>query len=89
MRILFALGATTTLAALSSNAAGQDDDRFKEAREIYAERCASCHGRDLSGGSAQSMLDGVWQFGGRDSDLTRNIKFGISAVGMPDYGAAK
>ncbi|QDU87998.1 Soluble aldose sugar dehydrogenase YliI precursor [Pirellulimonas nuda] len=53
---------------------------------IYAEKCASCHGANLSGGNAQSMVDGEWQFGSRDSDLTRNIKFGISAVGMPNYG---
>jgi glucose/arabinose dehydrogenase len=54
---------------------------------LYAERCASCHGRDMSGGNAQSMLDGVWQFGSDDWDLTRNIKHGIAANGMPAYGA--
>ena len=31
------------------------------------------------------MVDGVWQFGRSDFDLMRNIKFGISSVGMPDY----
>jgi glucose/arabinose dehydrogenase len=51
---------------------------------IYFERCAACHGRDLRGGNAQSMVDGVWQFGGEGANF-RNVKFGISAVGMPDY----
>ncbi len=52
---------------------------------IYLEKCASCHGRNLQGGNAQSMVDGVWQFGAGDGELFRNIKFGISAVGMPAY----
>lgn len=55
---------------------------------IYAEKCASCHGANLTGGNAQSMVDGVWQFGARDGDLTRNIEYGISSVGMPNYGPA-
>lgn len=55
---------------------------------IYLEKCASCHGKQLQGGNAQSMIDGVWQFGSNDDSLRRNIKFGISAVGMPNYGPA-
>ncbi|TWU00145.1 Soluble aldose sugar dehydrogenase YliI precursor [Botrimarina colliarenosi] len=66
---------------------GASSITFAEDRSeaIYLEKCASCHGRELQGGNAQSMVDGVWQFGGGDGDLTRNIKFGISAVGMPNY----
>ena len=52
---------------------------------IYAKHCASCHGRELRGGNAQSMVDGVWQFGSGRGDLVRNTKFGISSRGMPDY----
>lgn len=52
------------------------------------QRCAACHGKDLTGGNAQSMVDGVWQFGSGEGSLFRNIKFGISAVGMPDYQKA-
>jgi len=51
---------------------------------VYRERCASCHGRDFRGGNAQSMVDGVWLFGGEGANF-RNVKFGISSVGMPDY----
>ena len=56
------------------------------AAAMYAAKCASCHGSELQGGNAQSMVDGVWQYGAADWDLSRNIKFGISAVGMPNYG---
>ena len=52
---------------------------------IYQQRCAQCHGKNLTGGNAQSMVDGIWQFGRTDGDMTRNIKYGISSVGMPDY----
>ena len=57
-------------------------------RAIYQQHCASCHGNDLTGGNAQSMVDGVWQYGAGKGAITRNIKFGISAFGMPDYREA-
>ena len=52
---------------------------------IYGQRCATCHGADLTGGNAQSLLDGLWQFGGDEGTMFRNIKFGISARGMPEF----
>lgn len=78
----------SSVAASAAEAAETAEDKHAEAREIYAQRCASCHGKDLSGGNAQSMLDNVWQFGAGDGDLRKNIKFGISSVGMPDYQQA-
>lgn len=61
-------------------------DEHSEA--LYQKLCSSCHGRQLQGGSAQSMVDGVWRFGSSDGSLVRNIKYGISAVGMPNYEPA-
>ena len=52
---------------------------------IYAQHCAQCHGADLRGGNAQSMVDGVWQFGGESRYLERNISNGIPQLGMPGY----
>lgn len=60
----------------------------RTAEGLYNAQCASCHGPRLEGGSAQSMIDGVWQYGSGDTELFRNIKFGISAVGMPNYEPA-
>jgi glucose/arabinose dehydrogenase len=34
---------------------------------------------------AQSLLDGIWQFGDGRGYVTRNIKFGIPHIGMPSY----
>ena len=51
----------------------------------FATHCASCHGTDLQGGIAQSLLDGSWQFGSRDKDIFRSIKFGHPHHGMPSW----
>lgn len=54
----------------------------------YQEFCANCHGQDFQGGNAQSLVDGVWQFGDGNSYIFRNIKFGIQHLGMPSYEAS-
>lgn len=53
----------------------------------FATHCASCHGSDLKGDIAQSLLDGSWQFGSRKNDIARSIKFGHPHHGMPSWGA--
>ena len=52
---------------------------------IYAVNCARCHGMNLEGGLAKSLVDGVWQFGNKNSYIRRNIKFGITELGMPPF----
>jgi aldose sugar dehydrogenase len=52
---------------------------------LYATNCAQCHGADLNGGNATSLIDGIWQFGDGGSYKRRNIKFGIPHLGMPSY----
>jgi glucose/arabinose dehydrogenase len=53
--------------------------------EIYRIKCAHCHGIDMTGGNASSLVDGLWQFGSNDGYIIRNIKFGIPHLGMPSY----
>lgn len=53
--------------------------------QLYTQNCAQCHGVELSGGNAPSLVDGIWQFGDKDSYIFRNIKFGITHLGMPSY----
>jgi len=52
---------------------------------IYRQYCGQCHGSDLKGGNATSLVDGVWQFGAEDNYVMRNIKHGIPHLGMPSY----
>jgi len=56
-----------------------------DALEIYNEYCSNCHGPQFEGGNAQSLVDGIWQFGAGRSYMFRNIKFGIPHLGMPSY----
>src|SRR5215472_4215116 len=55
----------------------------REVTKLYAENCAGCHGSDMSGGSASSLADGTWRYGGDDASITRSIRDGRSDAGMP------
>lgn len=54
---------------------------------LYARHCAQCHGANLQGGNAGSLIDGIWNFGAGGGSIQRNIKHGITSVGMPAYEA--
>jgi aldose sugar dehydrogenase len=54
-------------------------------QRLYQQYCATCHGTDLKGGNGGSLVDGIWQFGAADSYKFRNVKFGITHLGMPSY----
>lgn len=56
--------------------------------ELYATACAQCHGAQLQGGQAQSLVDAVWQFGSGRSHIFRNVKYGISDFAMPAFEEA-
>jgi len=58
----------------------------QNANQLYQEHCADCHGARFQGGNAQSLVDGVWQFGDDEEAIARNIREGIDHLGMPDYG---
>jgi aldose sugar dehydrogenase len=55
----------------------------REVTKLYADKCASCHGTDMSGGSAPSLVNGTWHYGGDDPSITRSI-----CDGHPDTGMA-
>ncbi len=56
--------------------------------DTYAQLCANCHGKNMEGGQAPSMLDDVWTAGGDDESLARSIRNGFPEKGMPAWGAA-
>ncbi|CAM3136068.1 PQQ-dependent sugar dehydrogenase [Rariglobus hedericola] len=59
----------------------------RDARKIYAEFCASCHGANMEGGSAPSLVSGQWRYGGDDAALSTSIRNGRPQNGMPGFGA--
>lgn len=70
---------------VSTYSFSQNNVELDDAREIYNEFCSNCHGQNFEGGNAQSLVDGIWQFGGERGYMFRNIKFGIQHLGMPSY----
>jgi glucose/arabinose dehydrogenase len=62
-----------------------EKDQIIQGQQVYNDYCATCHGEDLQGGMASSLVDGEWQFGSKDSHVFRNIKFGILHRGMPAF----
>lgn len=79
-------------AALALSAPALSAQGIRERTGTIAERytmlCAACHGADLEGGSAPSMLDDVWVHGGDDESLAKSIRLGFPEKGMPGWGAA-
>lgn len=55
--------------------------------DTYAQFCASCHGPNLQGGQAPSMLDDEWNHGSDDESIARVIRQGLPEKGMPAWGA--
>jgi mono/diheme cytochrome c family protein len=75
-----------TMAALApSLIVAAEDDGSVDGAGLYMEHCARCHGQDLAGGNAPSMLDGVWMYGG-SGNAARNTTYGIAQQGMPAFG---
>ena len=83
-----ALTLTLCLCLLTFNVVAQEVQPDDRAGRNYQEYCANCHGDKFQGGNAQSLIDGIWQFGGARNYMFRNIKFGIQHLGMPSYAAS-
>lgn len=53
--------------------------------KLFETLCASCHGKDLSGGQGPSFLDGEWKHGSTDEEIRRNIAEGNVQLGMTPF----
>src|ERR1700719_1977618 len=72
-----------SLAGLASFAQQTPPSQGRDVTKLYAEKCASCHGTDMTGGSASSLVDGIWRHGGDDSSIAASIRNGHPDEGMP------
>jgi glucose/arabinose dehydrogenase len=50
--------------------------------KVVAQLCANCHGPGLRGGSAPSLVDDQWAYGGDDESIARSIRDGRPGAGM-------
>ncbi|PTY03815.1 glucose sorbosone dehydrogenase [Opitutaceae bacterium EW11] len=58
----------------------------RSAPALFQDRCAGCHGQNLEGGKASSLLDQKWAHGGDDASLENTIRNGLPVSGMPAFG---
>jgi glucose/arabinose dehydrogenase len=75
-------------AGVSTVILGQPQKPSREVGSLYTELCANCHGPNMQGGQAPSLLDNVWRFGGDDASLAKSIREGHPEQGMPPMGGA-
>jgi len=85
MRYIRSFSLTVPVLALGSITCFADEDLLIDAELLFMNHCAVCHGANLEGRLAQSLVDGVWQFGDESSYAHRNILYGIPDVGMPPF----
>ena len=57
----------------------------RDVTQFYALNCANCHGKNLEGGQAASLLDDEWKHGSDDASLARSISEGFPTNGMPAW----
>jgi glucose/arabinose dehydrogenase len=78
------LALTAGLLTLATLAAAQTE-RQGQVADAFAQRCAACHGAELQGGQAKSLLDDEWKYGGDDASLAVSIRDGHPKDGMPPF----
>lgn len=79
---------TVIVLALPLGTAAQNRIGTGDVEEIYTKNCASCHGRDLAGGSGGSLVDDEWKYGASDEAIAASIRNGIPDMDMPAWGEA-
>lgn len=66
--------------------AAADPATPRDAATLYTQFCAGCHGADLEGNRAGSLLDEKWMNASDDVGLHRVIRDGVARSGMPAFG---
>ncbi len=61
-------------------------DLIKSGKAVYQEYCVACHGPDLKGSQAMSLVDGKWHYGATREAIIHNITEGIEGTAMIPWG---
>ena len=64
---------------------GQNRIGTGEVQGLFNQHCASCHGEDLSGGQASSLIEGTWQRINEQLTFLEYVKNGNMEMGMPPF----
>ncbi|NVK26098.1 MAG: cytochrome c [Gammaproteobacteria bacterium] len=65
----------------------QQPEVLSQGQTLFEQICASCHGKDLTGGSGFNLKDAEWVHGSKPSQIINNVKTGFMNAGMPGFGA--
>jgi glucose/arabinose dehydrogenase len=60
-------------------------DAPRDVVRLSNELCVGCHGSNLAGGPAPSLVDSVWKTGSDDESILRAIRVGNPQANMPPY----
>ncbi|HWL15603.1 MAG TPA: PQQ-dependent sugar dehydrogenase [Opitutus sp.] len=71
-----------------ATAAAENATVARDVTAVYAEFCSGCHGAQMEGGKAGSLIDESWKHGGDDRSLRRSIRQGYPESGMPAFATA-
>jgi len=72
---------------LSLSRRSTDAAAVPRGEKVFAQQCASCHGKDGKGMQQQggpNLTDGIWLYGGRRADIVESIRTGRGGV-MPHW----
>src|SRR5687768_4763159 len=59
----------------------------RDIARLSTELCVGCHGPNLNGGPAPSLLDNIWKTGSDDDSILRAIRDGFPQANMPPFAA--
>src|SRR5688572_18195936 len=62
-------------------------DAPRDPVRLSNELCVGCHGPNLAGGPAPSLVDSVWKTGSDDESILRAIRVGNPQANMPPFAA--
>ncbi len=64
-----------------------DEKSLADAKSLYSNVCAACHGPEAQGGAGPNLTDRYWIHGGDINSIYKTIKTGVADKGMPQWGA--
>ncbi|MBS1644273.1 MAG: c-type cytochrome [Bacteroidetes bacterium] len=62
-----------------------DPTELANAKALFANTCAACHGADGGGTVGPNLTDAYWLHGGSVKDVFKSIKYGWKDKGMPSW----
>jgi glucose/arabinose dehydrogenase len=84
--IIIAIGSAVYSFAQNRDVPPTKQEKIPDGAELYAINCASCHGADLNGGAAKSLIAGQLEFVSSRGSMNKLIRDGDIAMGMPGFG---